>query len=167
MTYAAFATATAQLIFLVNLFWSMKKGAKAPANPWNSTTLEWTIPSPPPFDNFAGVHPVGLPRRVRIQRSRRSHRFHHANRSAQGHGFRGLGHRYGYGSFTDSRFVQGPPPPVDPGWGVAGRRGWRFRRPCADRRASFTGLFRAAGRLHHGVRGHLPAAFVVRAVSPI
>ena len=27
-------------------------------NPWNSTTLEWGIPSPPPFDNFAGVHPV-------------------------------------------------------------------------------------------------------------
>ena len=27
-------------------------------NPWNSTSLEWTVPSPPPFDNFAGVHPV-------------------------------------------------------------------------------------------------------------
>jgi cytochrome c oxidase subunit 1 len=27
-------------------------------NPWDSTTIEWTIPSPPPFDNFAGKHPV-------------------------------------------------------------------------------------------------------------
>src|SRR5579864_5293780 len=58
MTYAAYFTAAAQLIFVINLFWSMKKGAKASANPWNATTLEWTVPSPPPFDNFAGVHPV-------------------------------------------------------------------------------------------------------------
>jgi len=58
MTHAAYFTAAAQLIFLINLFWSMKKGAKAPENPWDATTLEWGIPSPPPFDNFAGVHPV-------------------------------------------------------------------------------------------------------------
>src|SRR6267378_1584793 len=58
ITYAAFFTVTAQVIFVINLLWSMKKGAKAPANPWEATTLEWGIPSPPPFDNFAGVHPV-------------------------------------------------------------------------------------------------------------
>ena len=58
MTYAAFFTATAQLIFVINLFWSIWKGPKAPPNPWNATTLEWTVPSPPPFDNFGGVHPV-------------------------------------------------------------------------------------------------------------
>jgi cytochrome c oxidase subunit 1 len=58
ITYAAFLTVAAQIIFVINLFWSLKKGAKAPANPWEATTLEWTIPSPPPFDNFAGVHPV-------------------------------------------------------------------------------------------------------------
>jgi cytochrome c oxidase subunit I len=58
MSWAAYVTVSAQLIFLFNLFWSMKKGAVAPANPWNATTLEWTVPSPPPFDNFAGVHPV-------------------------------------------------------------------------------------------------------------
>ena len=58
MTWAAFITATAQLIFVFNLFWSLKKGAKAPINPWEATTLEWTVPSPPPFDNFAGKHPV-------------------------------------------------------------------------------------------------------------
>jgi cytochrome c oxidase subunit 1 len=27
-------------------------------NPWHATTLEWSIPSPPPFDNFGGVEPV-------------------------------------------------------------------------------------------------------------
>jgi cytochrome c oxidase subunit 1 len=58
MTYAAYFTAAVQLIFLFNLFWSMRRGAKAPANPWESTTLEWTVPSPPPFDNFGGHHPV-------------------------------------------------------------------------------------------------------------
>ena len=30
MTQAAYFTAAAQIIFLINLFWSMKKGAKAP-----------------------------------------------------------------------------------------------------------------------------------------
>jgi cytochrome c oxidase subunit 1 len=58
ITHAAYFTAAAQLIFLFNLFWSMKFGARAAANPWESTTLEWTIPSPPPHDNFAGAHPV-------------------------------------------------------------------------------------------------------------
>jgi cytochrome c oxidase subunit I len=58
MTHAAIFTATVQLIFLFNLIWSLKKGAKAPPNPWDATTLEWTVPSPPPFDNFAGKHPV-------------------------------------------------------------------------------------------------------------
>jgi len=38
------------IIMLVNLF--SKKGAKAPADPWGGKTLEWTIPSPPPHENF-------------------------------------------------------------------------------------------------------------------
>ncbi|MEI9971927.1 MAG: cbb3-type cytochrome c oxidase subunit I [Ignavibacteriota bacterium] len=58
MTYAAYFTASVQAIFLINLFWSLWKGPKAPANPWNSTTLEWSIPSPPPFNNFGDTHPV-------------------------------------------------------------------------------------------------------------
>jgi cytochrome c oxidase subunit 1 len=58
MTWAAILTAATQIIFVINLAWSMMKGKKAPVNPWDSTTLEWTIPSPPPFDNFAGKHPV-------------------------------------------------------------------------------------------------------------
>jgi cytochrome c oxidase subunit 1 len=58
ISIAAFIVAAGQLIFIFNLFWSMRKGAKASANPWEATTLEWTVPSPPPFDNFAGKHPV-------------------------------------------------------------------------------------------------------------
>jgi cytochrome c oxidase subunit 1 len=58
ITYAAIITVTAQLIFIFNFFWSMKKGKKAPQNPWEATTLEWTTATPPPHDNFGGVTPV-------------------------------------------------------------------------------------------------------------
>ncbi|MBI3653947.1 MAG: cbb3-type cytochrome c oxidase subunit I [Acidobacteria bacterium] len=58
VTYMAIITMAAQFIFLFNLFWSMAKGKKAADNPWEATTLEWDIPSPPPFDNFGGVEPV-------------------------------------------------------------------------------------------------------------
>jgi len=58
ITYAAIITVSAQLIFLFNFFWSMKKGKKAAQNPWEATTLEWTTATPPPHDNFGGVTPV-------------------------------------------------------------------------------------------------------------
>ncbi len=58
ISIVAFITITAQLIFVINLFWSIFKGKKAGANPWEATTLEWTVPSPPPHDNFGGVIPV-------------------------------------------------------------------------------------------------------------
>ena len=52
-------------------------------NPWNSTTLEWTIPSPPPFDNFAGVHPVVNHGPYEYSVPGAPARFHHANRSVR------------------------------------------------------------------------------------
>ncbi|MBI1749627.1 MAG: cbb3-type cytochrome c oxidase subunit I [Acidobacteria bacterium] len=58
MTVAAFITVAAQFIFVANFFWSMFKGKKADINPWQATTLEWSIPSPPPHDNFAGQEPT-------------------------------------------------------------------------------------------------------------
>jgi cytochrome c oxidase subunit 1 len=58
ITYAAIATIAAQFIFLFNIIWSLWKGKKAEINPWHATTLEWTVPSPPPHDNFAGKEPV-------------------------------------------------------------------------------------------------------------
>jgi cytochrome c oxidase subunit I len=59
ISIAAFITIGSQLLFLFNFFWSLKAGKEAKEeNPWHATTLEWTIPSPPPFDNFAGVEPV-------------------------------------------------------------------------------------------------------------
>jgi cytochrome c oxidase subunit 1 len=58
VTIAALCTGAAQLIFLYNLIYSRFKGAPAPDNPWNATSLEWATPSPPPWDNFGGKHPV-------------------------------------------------------------------------------------------------------------
>ncbi len=34
------------------LIWSLRWGARAPANPWGATGLEWETPSPPPHHNF-------------------------------------------------------------------------------------------------------------------
>jgi cytochrome c oxidase subunit 1 len=54
ITISAFVTIAAQFVFLFNFIWSLFKGPKAPMNPWNATTLEWEVPSPPPHDNFGG-----------------------------------------------------------------------------------------------------------------
>jgi cytochrome c oxidase subunit I len=59
ISIAAFITIGAQFLFLFNLFWSLFKGKEAKEeNPWHATTLEWSIPSPPPHDNFGGHEPV-------------------------------------------------------------------------------------------------------------
>ncbi len=39
-------------VLVANLIISLRRGEKAPANPWGGKTLEWTIPSPPPVENF-------------------------------------------------------------------------------------------------------------------
>ena len=48
----------AQILFLVNFFASIWLGPKAGVNPWNATTLEWTVPSPPGHGNFGPELPV-------------------------------------------------------------------------------------------------------------
>ncbi len=58
VSIAAILTVIAQIIFYFNLIWSLFKGKKAGANPWEATTLEWITDSPPPHDNFAGVIPT-------------------------------------------------------------------------------------------------------------
>ncbi|MHC4380262.1 MAG: cytochrome c oxidase subunit I [Planctomycetota bacterium] len=45
-------------IALGTLLWSLKKGKKAPSNPWGAVTLEWQSPSPPPEHNFEIDPPV-------------------------------------------------------------------------------------------------------------
>jgi len=58
ISVSAFVTIAAQVLFVWNFFWSMWKGPKAAMNPWESTSLEWIIPSPPPHDNFGPIEPV-------------------------------------------------------------------------------------------------------------
>ena len=47
-----------QLVFIVNLIVSLRRGARVAENPWQATTLEWTTASPPPHDNFAATPTV-------------------------------------------------------------------------------------------------------------
>ena len=58
VTIAALITGAGQFIFLFNLIYSRFKGKVAPENPWSATSLEWTVPSPPPWNNFGGRHPI-------------------------------------------------------------------------------------------------------------
>jgi cytochrome c oxidase subunit 1 len=52
MSVSAFILGASQMVFIVNFFWSLFRGKKALANPWEATTLEWTTSSPPPHGNF-------------------------------------------------------------------------------------------------------------------
>ena len=52
MSYSAWGLAIAQIPFIINFFWSLRRGEKATDNPWQATTLEWAAPSPPPHGNF-------------------------------------------------------------------------------------------------------------------
>ena len=40
------------IIMIVNLIKGLRSGKKAGKNPWGGMTLEWTVPSPPPHENF-------------------------------------------------------------------------------------------------------------------
>ena len=49
------------MLFLYILFEAARKKRPAPANPWGdgATTLEWTLPSPPPFHQFETLPRIG------------------------------------------------------------------------------------------------------------
>jgi len=48
ITLAAIFVATVQILFFINIFWSLRNGEKASGNPWGATTLEWQTPDTPP-----------------------------------------------------------------------------------------------------------------------
>jgi cytochrome c oxidase subunit 1 len=58
ITIAAFVLGAGQILFFANVFWSLRYGKKAGDNPWHATTLEWSIPSPPPHGNFTEIPSV-------------------------------------------------------------------------------------------------------------
>ncbi len=52
LTIAAFAIAASVLIFIINLFISLKRGESATGNLWNSRSPEWQVSSPLPAHNY-------------------------------------------------------------------------------------------------------------------
>ncbi len=48
----------AQFIFLINFFWSIKRGRKSGQNPWGANTLEWTSPIEGIHGNWEGDLPT-------------------------------------------------------------------------------------------------------------
>ncbi|MBE7503156.1 MAG: cbb3-type cytochrome c oxidase subunit I [Verrucomicrobiales bacterium] len=53
ISHAAWLLGLAQLPFIINFFWSIFRGQRVTSdNPWESTTLEWATPTPPPHGNF-------------------------------------------------------------------------------------------------------------------
>ncbi len=58
ITVSAIIAAFAQFIFLFNFFYSLFKGAKAPQNPWDSNTIEWTTPMKHTHGNWPGALPI-------------------------------------------------------------------------------------------------------------
>lgn len=58
VSIAAIITLAAQFIFLFNFFYSIWRGRLASANPWGSTTLEWTTPRHPGHGNWPGEIPT-------------------------------------------------------------------------------------------------------------
>jgi cytochrome c oxidase subunit 1 len=51
-TVGAFVLAFSTIPFLINAIWSWFYGPKAPDNPWDALTLEWTTSSPPIIENW-------------------------------------------------------------------------------------------------------------------
>jgi cytochrome c oxidase subunit 1 len=59
ITIAMLLTVFAQGLFLINFLWSFFRGKKVlECNPWRATTLEWSVSSPPPADDFGPTDPV-------------------------------------------------------------------------------------------------------------
>jgi cytochrome c oxidase subunit 1 len=60
MSYSAWGLMFFQIFFIINFFWSIKRGKPASANAWNATTLEWAATTSPPLGhgNFETVPDV-------------------------------------------------------------------------------------------------------------
>jgi cytochrome c oxidase subunit 1 len=52
-TAGATVLACGYLLPMVYLTYSLRRGKRAPADPWGAKGLEWEVPSPPPTENFA------------------------------------------------------------------------------------------------------------------
>jgi cytochrome c oxidase subunit I len=57
-TVGAFALGFGVLLVLVNALRSLRRGERAPADPWDGRTLEWRTGSPPPPHDFDEIPPI-------------------------------------------------------------------------------------------------------------
>jgi len=57
-TFGSYILITGLLIMITNLIIGMRSGKKAEINPWDGRTLEWTVPSPPPLENYINIPTV-------------------------------------------------------------------------------------------------------------
>lgn len=58
ITFFAIGGTLSQSFFLINFFYSIFKGEKAPQNPWKANTLEWTTPVEHLHGNWPGELPT-------------------------------------------------------------------------------------------------------------
>ena len=59
ITVTALIVGFAQMVFMFNLFWSLKNGKESGGNPWRATSLEWqTAATPPAHGNFGEELPI-------------------------------------------------------------------------------------------------------------
>ncbi|MEJ2138400.1 MAG: cytochrome c oxidase subunit I [Gammaproteobacteria bacterium] len=59
ITYSAILVALVQILFFINMFWSLRNGPKSGGNPWGATSLEWqTTDTPAKHGNWGPKLPV-------------------------------------------------------------------------------------------------------------
>jgi len=54
-TIGSYILGVGVLLFVVNVWYSLRRGQVAGADPWKANTLEWTTSSPPPWYDFAAL----------------------------------------------------------------------------------------------------------------
>jgi heme/copper-type cytochrome/quinol oxidase subunit 1 len=54
-TIGSFILGVGVLLTVINIVWSLKRGAIAGGDPWKANTLEWYTSSPPPEHNFDAI----------------------------------------------------------------------------------------------------------------
>ena len=57
-TVGSWVLAVGLIMMFVNLWRGIRNGVPVGDNPWGSATLEWSIPSPPPMENFGEEDPI-------------------------------------------------------------------------------------------------------------
>ncbi len=84
-TIGGFIFGLAQLLLLVNMGLSARRGVMAGPNPWQGSTLEWSVPSPPPLHNFDEPPSVSEDGTVHFGRDTDVHGIGNGHESHQSH----------------------------------------------------------------------------------